>query len=290
MEEQMAIERVRSGGASLATESWGTARRGTILLVMGATASMLWWPETLCQALADGGYRVIRFDHRDTGGSSTGAPGTIDYDLGDMVGDMLAILDHHGVSSVHVVGMSLGGLLGQIAAIEHEDRVESLTLLAAEPLGLDYEGSGIAPALLEHFGTMGALDWSRQSDVAAFLVTIARLTAGSAPGFDEADARARIAAEMARSGSMRSAFNHGLIAGGLAPGLTATALRLPVLIIHGTEDPVIAFAAAKAMQAAVPQAELMVLEGRGHEIAPTDVPAIGTRILAFIERAVEASA
>ncbi|SFZ85712.1 Pimeloyl-ACP methyl ester carboxylesterase [Devosia enhydra] len=281
----MAFARVSSEGITLATESFGSGERGTILLVMGATASMLWWPDTLCEALAAGGYRVIRFDHRDTGHSTTGAPGEIAYDLDDMVGDLLAILDHHAVPAAHLVGMSLGGLLGQIAAIAHADRVESLTLIAAEPLGLEYEGSGMAPALLDQFGALAELDWSDANAVAAFLFEIARLSAGSAPGFDAEDARRRIAAEMARTASMQSAFNHALLKGDVAPGLTVGAIGQPVLVIHGTDDPVIAYAAAEATRRALPQAQIMTLEGRGHEIAPADVPAIGARILAFLGEA-----
>ena len=100
---------VETQGAVLATEAWGQGERGTILLAMGATASMVWWPGSLMRALVDGGYRVIRFDHRDTGESTTHAPGDLRYDVFNLSADLLAILDAYGVRAAHLVGMSLGG-------------------------------------------------------------------------------------------------------------------------------------------------------------------------------------
>lgn len=275
---------VHSDGADLATESFGAPTRGTILLVMGATASMVWWPVSLCQRLADAGYRVIRFDHRDTGGSTTSAPGQVGYGLVDLANDLVAILDGHRVQSAHLVGMSLGGLLAQIVAAQHPERVATLTLIASEPMGMDYEGQGIAPALLDHFGTIGGLDWSDRAAVAGFMLTVAELSAGTAHPFDAAAARARIEQEIARTASMVSAFKHSMIAGELPTGLRADALTLPVLIIHGTDDPVIAFAAARALERAIAGSQLMALRGRGHEIAPADVPAIADRVLALVGR------
>lgn len=151
---------VRSGNASIFTEAAGQGEKGTILLVMGATASMVWWPDSLIEALVAGGYRTIRFDHRDTGASSVFAPGEGNYDLADLTGDLLAILDAYEVAAAHLVGMSLGGYLSQILALTHPERVKSLTLIASEPLGVEYEGEGLAPAFMEHFGAMGSLDWT----------------------------------------------------------------------------------------------------------------------------------
>lgn len=172
---------VRSAGAQLATEAFGTPERGTILLVMGATASMLWWPRALCESLAASGYQVIRFDHRDTGGSTTGAPGAPDYDLDALQDDLLAILDAYGVGAAHLVGMSLGGYLGQLLALHSPDRVASLVLLASEPLGgTGAAAAAISPEFMAHFSTMQGLDWSDRPAVRDFLLGIARLSAGPA--------------------------------------------------------------------------------------------------------------
>lgn len=213
-------------------------------MAMGATASMLWWPEALLDILADGGFRVIRFDQRDTGKSTTNSPGDIRYDVNDLAEDLIAILDARDTSSAHLVGMSLGGYVSPIAALKYPSRVRSLALIASEPLGMHYEGEGIDPALLEHFRQMETLDWSDPDAVIDFELRIAELSAGSHWSFDPAAARARIVAELGRTGSIQSAFNHSMVGGDISPQFEATALSLPVLVIHGTDDPIISIEAA----------------------------------------------
>lgn len=267
-------------GVRLASESVGEARRGTILLAMGATASMVWWPDALVAALAAGGFQVIRFDHRDTGASTTNAPGDVRYELADLALDLVAILDAHGVERAHVVGMSLGGYVAQIAALERPARFASLTLVASEPLGITYEGEGIAPALLEHFATMDDVDWSDREASAAFLLRVAELSAGTGAPFDREAARARIDRELARTTSIRSAFNHAQI-GGALPARTVADLVPPVLVIHGSDDPVIRVTAARATAKAT-RARLVVLEGTGHELVERDVPRVAGAILEHV--------
>jgi pimeloyl-ACP methyl ester carboxylesterase len=271
-------KRVAARGAVLATEAWGTDERGTILLAMGATASMVWWPDALMEGLAAGGYRAIRFDHRDTGQSTTNAPGEVTYDVFDLAGDLTAILDAYGVKSAHLVGMSLGAYVSQITALRQPERAASLTLIAAEPLGITYEGEGILAGLMAHFGTMETLDWADRAAVAEFMMGIAELSAGSGRAFDGVAARRRIELELDRTASMQSAFNHAMVGGEIGT-LTAADLRLPVLVVHGSEDPVISVAAAKVTAKAVPGARLLLLEGRGHELVAADVPAIVEALL-----------
>ena len=277
-------KRVTTRGAELATEAWGEGTQGTILLAMGATASMVWWPDALLEALVAGGYRVIRFDHRDTGQSTTGAPGEVGYDIFDLAEDLIAVLDAYGVEAAHVVGMSLGGYVAQIAALQHPERVKSLTLIAAEPLGIGYEAEGIAPELMAHFGTMGALDWSDRAAVAAFMLEIARLSAGKGRAFNEAASRQRIEREIDRASNIQSAFNHAMVGGDLPAGMTAAGLRMPVLVVHGSDDPVISVKAAETTARVVPGAELLVLEGAGHELAEVDLPRIAEAVLRHANR------
>ena len=277
------MKTVQTNGAALATESFGKADKGTILLVMGATASMVWWPDEFCSLLADAGYQVIRFDHRDTGQSSTGMPGDVAYDLHYIANDLGSILDAYMVRAAHVVGMSMGGLAAQLFALEHKARVISLTLIAAEPLGIAYEGEGISDAFMQHFGSMADLDWSSHDAVRAFMLTIAELSAGSALPFDRTAALARIETEMARTSQMQSAFNHAMVQADLAPDVSAAALDVPVLIIHGTEDPIISAKAAQTSAEAIAGSRLLLLEGRGHELAPADLGRISTAIIDFTD-------
>lgn len=270
---------VQSGDTQLATVAHGEPKEGTILLVMGATASMLWWPEPLIKALVAGGYQVIHFDHRDTGRSTTKSPGDVTYDLNDLAGDLLAVLDAYGVSQAHFVGMSLGGYLSQINALRHPDRVLSLTLIASEPFGISYEAEGIGEDFMAHFSTMASLDWANRQAVTAFLLRIAELSAGTRGPFERSAARDRIEGELSRTSSMRSAFNHSMIAGSIDLQETAADLHCPVLLIHGSEDPIISVNAAHKSAQVIPRAELMILEGVGHELMLRDTPAIAGRIL-----------
>jgi pimeloyl-ACP methyl ester carboxylesterase len=273
------------GTANLATEAVGEPRSGTILLVMGATASMVWWPDALVDALVTGGYRVIRFDHRDTGRSTTHPPGEIAYDIDDLASDLLAILDAYGVETAHLVGMSLGGYLAQIVALRHPERVSSLTLFASEPFGAGYEAEGISDAFMAHFGTMATLDWSDRAAVAAFLLTIAELSAGSGYPFDRQAAVNRIERELSRTSSMQSAFNHSMIAGAIALDRTAADITQPVLVIHGTDDPIISVNAARKTAELLPASKLVILDGVGHEISGRDVPTIARHIIAHCDNA-----
>lgn len=273
------IKFVESGDVQIATESFGRAERGTILLIMGATASMVWWPDALIERLVAGGYRVIRFDHRDTGQSTTNAPGDVRYDVDDMAGDVEAILDGFDARSAHLVGLSLGGLLAQIVAQRAPERVLSLTLIAAEPLGIEYGAGEFSPDFMQHFGKMAELDWTDMQAVSDFMLEIARLSAGPGVPFDQVSAIRRIDAELDRTKSMQSAFNHAAIEGEIDPELSASQITQPTLVIHGTDDPLISVKAANRSAEAISGSELLLLDGRGHELIAQDVPEVADAIL-----------
>ena len=275
---------VTSGGVELATKSFGTPEKGTILLAMGATASMVWWPIPMVKSLAEHGYQVIRFDHRDTGQSTTNAPGEVQYDVNDLADDLLNILNAHGVKGAHLVGMSLGAYVSQINALKHPERVLSLTMISAEPVGIAYSGEGISPPFMEHMAAMGELDWSESDAVTSFMLGIAQLAAGSARPFDQDAALARITLELERTDSIQSAFNHAMVGGQIDPSFTAAGLTQPLLLIHGSEDPIISVNAAGKTADAVPGSKLLVLEGVGHELVQQDVPRIVEAILGNCER------
>ena len=100
---------------------------------MGLGASMLWWDEGFCRMLADRGRLVIRYDHRDTGRSATCAPGHPEYSGADLVADAAGVLDAYGIPAAHVVGVSAGGALAQLLALDFPDRVLSLVLISTSP-------------------------------------------------------------------------------------------------------------------------------------------------------------
>src|SRR4051812_20873441 len=124
---------IEANGVALCTETFGDPADPPILLIMGLGASMLWWEDGFCRLLADGGRFVIRYDHRDTGRSVTCEPGRPSYTGADLAADARGVLDAHGLPVAHVVGVSAGGALAQVVALEHPDRVGSLVLISTSP-------------------------------------------------------------------------------------------------------------------------------------------------------------
>src|SRR5215510_8501996 len=114
---------IEANGVELCTEAFGDPADPSILLVMGISASMLWWEEAFCRMLADGGRLVIRYDHRDTGRSVTYEVGRPGYTGADLVADAVAVLDAYGIEAAHVVGVSAGGAFAQLVALGFPERV-----------------------------------------------------------------------------------------------------------------------------------------------------------------------
>lgn len=258
---------VQSNGVELATQSFGAENDPMVLLVMGATASMLGWPDGFCEALAANGLRVVRFDHRDTGHSTTVAPGEADYTVEDMAGDVVAVMDAYELETANLVGMSLGGLLSQIVALDHPDRVQTVTLIASEPLGWDEDAlPHIAPAFMEHFGTVADLDWSNADAVTDFLVEIDRLSSGSRVPFDAQWATDRVRRVLERSESPASMFNHASVATTGDWTGRFREISQPVLVVHGSEDTVLPLPNGQALATGINDTELLTLDGVGHEL------------------------
>jgi pimeloyl-ACP methyl ester carboxylesterase len=274
--------RLDVGAIRIAGETFGHPADVAIVLVMGATASMLWWPTELCESLARAGFYVIRYDHRDTGRSTTGAPGEVDYSAEDLTADLIGVMDALDVDAAHLVGMSLGGYISQIAALTYPDRVRSLTLLGSEPLGATDELPGIDDTFMEHFGAMADLDLSDADAVEEFLVGIGRLSAGSPERFDEAGTRDRVRAEIARAIDIACAFNHAMVV--TTDDWTDAVDRItkPTLVIHGVNDPILPLPNGEAIADHIVGAQLLVLDGAGHELNPLDLTALRDTITTFL--------
>lgn len=258
----------KSGQVRLAAQSFGTPDDPALVLIMGATASMLGWPLALCEQLAGNGLHVLRFDHRDTGQSTTCLPGAPDYSVEDMAADVLAVLDAADLARAHLMGMSLGGYLAQILAVTHPDRVQSLTLYASEPLGWDGAHlPNLGPEILEHFSGLAELDWCDRGAVIAFLMETERLMAGTGAQFDKAAARSYVTATLDRAtGPVAAMFNHAQLSSTQDWTGAFRRIACPVLAITGTDDPVLPPDNARALASGIAGAALQMLPGVGHEL------------------------
>src|SRR3954453_16553488 len=199
-------------GIELCTETFGAPGDPPVLLIMGSGASMLWWDDAFCAALAAGGRFVVRYDHRDTGRSTACPPGRPDYIGADLVADAARVLDGHGIARAHVVGGSMGGALAQVLVLDHPDRAASLVLLSASPAGPGGDLPPIGDAYAA-FLAGAAVDWSDPRSIVEHVVADVRALPGDRP-FDGARVRAMVERDVARARGPASAQNHALVDGG----------------------------------------------------------------------------
>src|SRR5262245_7680885 len=234
---------------------------------------MDWWEEELCERLAAGPRFVIRYDLRDTGQSVTYEPGAPQYDGDDLVADAVGVLDALGVREAHVVGLSMGGGLALHLAVDHPDRVASLTLESTSPgpSGPDEPELPSMSKELAVFEPPPAPDWADKDAVVDYIVAGLVPYAGSVR-FDEEDMRVLVARIFERTIDMHSSqTNHWIIEGGASIRERLGETEAPTLVLHGTEDPLFPIAHGEALARKIPGARLVPLEGVGHEFPPRQV-------------------
>jgi pimeloyl-ACP methyl ester carboxylesterase len=274
---------VHSGNAEIAVETFGEPTHPPVLLIMGAMASMLWWPEPFCAALAARGRYVIRYDNRDTGLSTAWPVGEPGYGFADMVGDAPAVLDALGIGAAHLVGMSMGGMIAQYMALRYPDRVLTLTAISTSPLGIK-NLPPVTEAYAKHSESGEALDWGNRADVIDFMMRDARALASTAHPHDAAAAKRLIERDIDRARCFASATNHFRLSGGAEePELTAAEIGVPALVIHGTSDPILPVEHGLAFVKTVPNARWLPIEGGGHELHRDDWPAMTDAILSHTQ-------
>lgn len=272
----MNIQKVASNGIELAYQITGDG--APLLLVMGIGAQLVHWPDGFVASLASRGFRVVRFDNRDVGESTwldhlgrpdlrrgliralLGRPARAAYDLVDMADDAAALLDALGMADAHVVGVSMGGMIGQTLALRHPARVRSLTSIMSSPGGrrnLIARPRAIAALLRPPGRTVDSFVASQ--------VALARRIHGRGFAFDRDEAALQA----------RRAFDRGVHPAGFARQLMASLshgdrtaalgfVRTPTLVVHGDDDPLIPMRAGVATARAIPNARLEVIAGMGH--------------------------
>ncbi|MET8971921.1 alpha/beta fold hydrolase [Streptomyces hydrogenans] len=281
-------------GVRLWAEEHGDPARPPLLLVMGAQAPGLNWPDELVALLA-ARHRVIRYDHRDTG-RSTWAFDEKPYPLSRLAEDAVAVLDAFGVGRAHVVGMSLGGLLTQLLVADHPDRLLTATVIGTAALSAApyvrpdgtrvpaEELPGPAPALLEF--------WSRPEedrDLEAELdhrVAHWRALAGDALPFDADWFRAQERRIVAHAGHHRPPTAHARAdASGLLRTEELAAAKVPTLVISAPAEPVAPPPHAEHLAQVIPGARLAVVPGMGHALPPEVHGPLAGEILRHTETA-----
>jgi pimeloyl-ACP methyl ester carboxylesterase len=259
-------EILEANGVDLCVETFGDPTDPAILLIMGASASMDWWEDELCERLAAGSRFVIRYDHRDTGRSVSYAPGAPPYTLHDLTADAVGLLDSFGLARAHLVAMSMGGAIAQLAALDHPDRVASLTLISTSPGPGDPDLPPMPEEARAQFSEAAAPDWADRTSVIDYLVYLARVSAGSLP-FDEDAFRDLAGRVFDRTVNLESSMtNHTSMDGGESWRGRLGELRAPTLVVHGTEDPVLPYGHGLALVEEIPDARLLTLERTGHEL------------------------
>ncbi|MEV4417933.1 alpha/beta hydrolase [Catellatospora sp. NPDC049609] len=281
----MAERIVRHDGLELWTEDFGNPADPALLLVVGASASAVHWPESMCRELAGQGLHVIRYDQRDSGQSSIVDYAAEPYDCRTLAGDALAVLDAYGIGAAHVWGASMGGLICQLLALEHRERVLTATLmctasdLSAVPASLAGQETTFDPpcdpayvaALTQMAVEAAASPPTTREELIELRRRNFRLLGGTrcdAEGLDRF-----IALDVDRARVPGRPDSHPLAVAATGPDLAPrlAALDLPVLVLHGDEDPIVPVAHGRRLAAAIPGARYVELKGWGHALPDRDV-------------------
>lgn len=293
----------RNGQVEIAYETFGDPAGQPLLLLSGLDYQMVWWPEEQCRALAGRGYHVARFDYRDTGLSTaftSPAPDSASawkallkgsktpaYSGQDMIEDILAVLGALRWDSAHLLGVSMGAGMAQFLAVLHPDRVRSLTLISGIPMG----GSPLGMLRYMHLGAFARLATRRygpgRADQERMLVDVLRATYTDRYPLDEQWARRTATVSYDRRPPDPAARARQLAAGRTIklPAGGPAAIRVPALVIHGDQDPLIRPAASRALAGRIPGARLITYPGMGHGLPPALWPAAEDEISALTRKA-----
>ena len=260
--DPMVAEALPINGIEICADTFGEPSDPALLLIAGGASSMDWWEDEFCRRLAGAGRYVIRYDHRDTGRSTSFPPGAPPYSGADLANDALGVLDALNVHRAHLVGLSMGGALAQKIAVERPHRVLSLTLMstAAGPS----ESTEATPQEPDP-------SWADRRTAVHRLVAAVRETGGPFTA-DEPQLRRLMERVFDRTVDMTaSQTNHWCCASGPPFRHRLGSITAPTLIMHGTLDPLFPAAEARALQAEIPGSRLVWLDGVGHEFPPAAV-------------------
>ncbi len=287
------MARFQTEQISLDYQQFGARANPTVLMIHGLSCQSIHWPRPLVDRISSAGFRVVIFDNRDAGRSThldhldvgsiesvlSNAPDlAAPYQLTDLAGDCVALLDHLGQSGAHVVGFSMGGMIAQRLALDRPDRVFSMTCIASSTSDADLPAAETA-----------ALEAFISTPPAGRAAAIAHLSAGwraiGGPHYDSAKVGLGRLAE--------AAFDRGYSAAGAARQLLAilqsaprgaalAAIDAPTLVIHGEADPLVPVAAGERIAASVAGSRLVTFDKLGHDLPDPLLEAIGDALVAHL--------
>lgn len=251
----------RANGIELEYDTFGDPAGVPLLLIGGLGTQLIAWDQEFCELLASRGFHVIRFDNRDAG-LSTWMAGADEYTLDEMAADGVGLLDALGIPAAHIVGASMGGFIAQLIALDHPDRVLTLTSMISGPGGEDEVPP--TPAAMELL--MTPVPGTREGRI-DLGVHSKKTLLGPADPFDESYERGRVAAAVDRA-YYPAGFVRQLQAISRAPSRLARlgALRIPTLVVHGDADILVPVENGRLVAAAIPGARLLEIPGMGHDI------------------------
>ena len=264
------------GDVELCYEPFGDPDRPAVLLVMGLGTQMIAWHEDFCTELADRGFHVIRYDNRDVGRSThlSDLPGPKSreiitrrirrppYLLADMADDGVGLLNELGIGSAHIVGASMGGMIGQTIAARHPDRALSLVSIMSST-GSRWSGQAAPRVLPVFFQKPAASKEAYQERIVKLFALV------GSPGFERTDDELRELAATSWDRGVDPAGMNRQLAAVLASGHRVADLqqiRVPTLVIHGKADRLIRPSGGRATARAIPGAKLDLIDGMGHDL------------------------
>lgn len=279
------ISIINANGVELAAESFGDDGAPLVLLVGGVT--MLSWPDALCERLAAGGRRVVRYDLRDSGGSTTGDPEAPGYTLRTLAADAASLVEALGGGPAHLAGIGVGGMVAQVAALDHPGAFAALTLVGTRPVAPGPQDTDLPD---HHQATMGRLfalpmpDWADREAVADFIAEASAIL-GDEPAAARAVA-ARVwdrtpgtAPAVQMANQLRTVFSRIDCTPRWRERLPE--IKAPTLVVHGRRDRFFPVGNGEAIAREIPGARLLVLEEAATALPETAAGTVAEAMLAL---------
>ena len=274
---------VEANGVALGVEHFGEAAAPLVLLAGGPT--MLSWPDALCEALARHGRHVVRYDLRDSGASTTVDPEAPAYTLRDLADDAAALARNLDDQPAHLAGIGVGGMVAQVAALDHPEAFSALTLVGTRPVApgrVDDDLPDHDAATMDRLFSRPKPDWSDRAAVAEFAAAGAEIL-----GDDPAIARATAERKWDRTPGTQPALQMANQLGMVFARLDCkprwrerlSELATPALVVHGRRDPFFPTGNGEALAREIPGARLLALE---HAATAIPVAAVGEVAAAMI--------